>query len=115
MVTAGTILCLKTTGEKVFVLDVPNDQSVVVRRAHTGESGVYMHKTETFTQGEVETTREHKQRQIADMIESGECQKELMLAEKKLNKELQTELDADAAADNLLEFPAAKKVDPQVN
>lgn len=111
MINVGEILALKTTGEKVFILDV-NEKAVTVRRAHTGESGVYAHKTETFTVGEVETPKQHMQRQIAEMIEKGECQKELMIAEKKLNEQLEKELAED---DKVIEFPAAKKVEPQVN
>lgn len=116
MIEVGKIYCLKTTGEKVFVLGV-GEQDVKVRRALTGEHGIYAHKVESFTLGEIETIKEHMQAQIAEMIEKGECQKELMVAEKKLNEQLERELAEDPTdGEKVVEFPGkAKKVDTSLN
>ena len=89
-IKVGEVLCLKTSGEKVFILAVEEDK-ITVRRPFVGESGVYKHAIENFTLGELETISEHMYRQVDEMLQKGDAQKILMKAERKLNEDLERE------------------------
>jgi hypothetical protein len=105
----GDIMCVKTTGERVCVLGFTLDQEgeLRVRRPVIGDGGTISHEKITLNDFEIETITEHAKRQVAEMILKSEAQKDLIVAEKRM----QAELDADEA----LTTTPARPVDPTVN
>jgi hypothetical protein len=82
------IYCVKTTGERVFVLKTEEDKNtfntiVTVRRPIVGKNGLY-HSIEQFRVDELETVNESLDRDLAEMILKGEKQAEAL---KKARKE----------------------------
>jgi hypothetical protein len=76
----GDILCLKTTGELVFVLTTyDNLKTADVRRPTMERDGIF-HKVDTFFQAELETPEEHLRREAKDMILKGDIQNEVLEA-----------------------------------
>jgi hypothetical protein len=82
------IHCVKTTGERVFVLEENVDKNtkqtiVTVRRPIVGKNGLF-HQIETFRLDELETVNESLDRDLAEMVLKGEKQAEAL---KKARKE----------------------------
>lgn len=107
----GTILCIKTTGERVNVLSKSGNENAEmfnVRRAVIKEGGAISHVEETVNGFELETIDDHAERQVNEMILKSKSQVRLMKVEQKL----QTEFEQD----NVLTMPAKPKPsDPSVN
>ena len=102
----GDIVCVKTTGERVFVRSL-DTSTATVRRAIVGEFGIAGYEEVKFDANEVETIKDHASRQVSEMILKAEAQKDLIKAESKI----QAELEADVE----LTTPAPKRSDPTVN
>lgn len=64
----GEIVCVKTTGERVIVLDLPGDDADFydVRRPVIFNSGEIKHEETSFLEFELETLEDHIERQIAE-------------------------------------------------
>lgn len=76
-VNANDILCIKTTGEKVYVLntfirsfankdDLRN--MVTVRRPNVADGGGIIHETFDLFEDELESIESHAERQIQEMV-----------------------------------------------
>jgi hypothetical protein len=102
----GDIVCVKTTGERVCVLNQTRD-IVQVRRPVGGPDGSVSHEVSEFNEFELETLKDHAARQVSEMILKANAQKELIQAETQIETELQ--------AENVIAMPAKKKADPSVN
>lgn len=76
----GDILCLKVTGELVFILDTFNGTSEVqVRRPTMGRDGI-KHVVDRFYQTELETAEEHLRHEAKEMLLKGKIQQEIFKA-----------------------------------
>lgn len=74
-VSVNDILCIKTTGEKVFVLDTfqrtvagSAKNFVTVRRPNVADGGGILHETIDLFEDELESIDAHAERQIQEMI-----------------------------------------------
>lgn len=81
------IHCVRTTGERVFVLSEDEDKNtgktiVTVRRPVVGKNGLY-HNIETFRVDELETIGESLDRDMAEMILKAKKQQEALKAARK--------------------------------
>lgn len=86
----GDVLCLRTTGERVCVIDTDtSDEKTEVRRAVIGEGGAISHSPEWFFDFELESVEDHANRQVSEMILKSKAQVKLMKVETKLQKELE--------------------------
>jgi hypothetical protein len=59
MIKQGEVAFLKTTGEAVFVLDLPQAGEVTVRRPNPSQNGLF-HMVEKFTCAELQTLDEQR-------------------------------------------------------
>jgi hypothetical protein len=81
------IHCVKTTGERVFVLEETVDKNtdktvVTVRRPIVGKNGLF-HQIETFRKDELETVNESLDRDLAEMILKAKKQQDALKAARK--------------------------------
>lgn len=79
----GDIVCLKVTGEKVYVLDLTAD-TASVRRPTISETGSIYHIVESFNADELESMEDFAQRQIKEVFIKAQAQRDL----EKLDREL---------------------------
>jgi hypothetical protein len=59
MIKQNEVAFIKTTGEAVFVLELPDAGDVTVRRPNGGQNGMF-HVVEKFTRGELQTLDEQR-------------------------------------------------------
>lgn len=103
--TVGEILCIKTTGEKVYVLDLftrtfmdtPRNM-VTVRRPNVADGGGIIHETLDLFADELEPVDAHAERQIQEMV-----------LKQNASKRFEQLMEQEA------QVPQATPVEPKVN
>lgn len=80
-IKAGDVVCIKTTGEHVFVRSFVDD-IVNVRRPKLSRDGIE-HLADTFHINELETIDDHTNREVSEALKRLEAQKMLMNAKVK--------------------------------
>lgn len=91
----GDILCLKTTGELVFVLGEPaadsENKSISVRRPTMTREGI-IHSTDVFYQAELETPEEHLRHEAQEMVLKADIQEEMLTLRDAQKAEKKTDI-----------------------
>ena len=73
----GTILCMKTTGELVFVLGQGENGDVRVRRPVMTRDGIDQ-QVNFFHEAELETIEEHLRHEAKEMVLKSKIQEEIL-------------------------------------
>lgn len=89
---AREIVCIRTTGEKVYLIAETDRNTWKVRRPVISEHGEIRHETEEFFSSELATVVEYAQSMVQEMILKAKCQKELMKTELSLTNEVEAEV-----------------------
>lgn len=86
MIEPGTVLCLKTTGELIIVLE-GNEKEVAVRRPVMSHENGISHVTSIVLPFELETIEEHLRREAKEMVLKTKIQDEMMAELAKAQKD----------------------------
>jgi len=77
------IMCLKATGEIIFVLGEGDNGGVQVRRPVMTQADGIRHQLDEFTTDEIETVEEHLRKELAEMKLKAKLQKEAFASEEE--------------------------------
>lgn len=84
---AGSIVVLRTTGEKVFLIAENENGTVEVRRANVNSNGAITHEVNSFFNEELATLEDFANEQVNEMLLKAKVQKRLLDLEAKLDQE----------------------------
>jgi hypothetical protein len=76
------IMCLRATGEIVFVLGTYDSGNIRVRRPIMTRDGI-LHQEDSFTAAEIETVESHLKRELEEMKLKAKLQKEAFAEEEE--------------------------------
>jgi len=96
------IICIKTTGEKVFLLAETERKTWKVRRPVIAENGSIGHEVEEFFEAELESVEDFTKRLVSEMILKANSQRKLLSVERAIVEEVENEAAiADDQADGI--------------
>lgn len=90
--TKGQVLCIKTTGEKVYLIAETDRRTWQVRRPIINDNGGIIHEIEEFFENEMETIEDFAKRLVGEMITKARAQKALLKAELAVTEEFEKEV-----------------------
>lgn len=82
MAVENGIMCLRTTGEIVFILGAYESGDIKVRRPVMTRDGI-VHQEDGFTEAEIETVESHLRRELEEMKMKARLQKEAFASEEE--------------------------------
>lgn len=86
------IVCIKVTGEKVFLIAETDRRTWMVRRPQIADNGGIFHNTEEFFEVELEPVASYAARMVAEMKLKARSQKELYKDELAMTQEIEEEV-----------------------
>lgn len=90
------IVCIKTSGEKVYLIALTDRNTWQVRRPNVTEAGAIEHSVDEFFAGELEPVEAYYTRLVDEMIMKAKVQKKLLKAELSITEELEAEAERAA-------------------
>jgi hypothetical protein len=105
---AGDIAVVRTTGEKVYVIQQDATTNLwIVRRPQVAENGGIEHQTDRFFAGELSSIPDYASELIEEMKLKARKQRELLIEEVMITEEVEQECQ--------MAKPAEKPKEPKIN